>query len=493
LSQFSGVFHQTPESSINLITTPGDCSSNNNIDPRTIEKRVTRSTTAAALKKDNAVKYIRPATVKVSAMTLITETPANTEPANPSRNDTEETELAALSVLKLTEITAVVSILEDVSVSVESSAVVAESTQPPIATTMISGTPWSAEGCSTLNDCSINGNMEKDNLRLLKEDSSVSAVFPNIYDDDSSPTRIGQVTFPARSLRMNLSVIGESANDLFLRKPLQQSDSAEKTVSKPDIDLMRFNSISVEATGKSGKEKGGDTDLIEILVVAEEEEAMVNKKQTLLEEDADRLDGIPESTTNINNTVTIDNERFADQTLKRNLIHYVEAKVKPVVAKKTRFAKTAAKQMMLQCQKPITLSGDDDTLHEHLSNRDSDGVLVDAVEMEFDNEAFIPDTPVDDSSSSRQVYAHNNANDDDYGENNVVEEDRPTKISLNIDWYSSNDNSAKEPLQRISLPQRSEMLEGGKNFCEERERGRERGDREREGGERERGREIERQ
>ena len=123
--------------------------------------------------------------------------------------------------------------------------------------------------------------------------------------------------------------------------------------------------------------------------------------------------------------MTIDNERFADQTLKRNLIHNVKAKVKPVVAKKTSFAKTAAKQKMLQCQKPITLSGDDDTLHEHLSNRDSDGVLVDAVEMEFDNEAFIPDTPVDDSSSSRQVYAHSNANDDDYGENNVVEEDRP--------------------------------------------------------------------
>jgi hypothetical protein len=158
-----------------------------------------------------------------------------------------------------------------------------------------------------------------------------------------------------------------------------------------------------------------------------------------------------------------------------NLIHYVETKDKPVVAKKSRSVQNSAKQKMLQLQKSSTLSGDDGTLH--LSNGDSDSVLVDAVEMEFDNEVFIPDTPVDDSSSSRQVYAHNNANDDDYGENNVVEEDRPTKISLNSDWYSSNDNSAKEPLQRISLPLRSDMLEGGKNFC---------GEREREGGKRER-------
>ena len=76
------------------------------------------------------------------------------------------------------------------------------------------------------------------------------------------------------------------------------------------------------------------------------------------------------------------------------------------------------------------MSGDDGALH--LSNRDSDGVLVDAVEMRFDIEAFISDTPVDDSPCSRLVRDLNDAVDDD--KNNVKEEIRPTNIPLNIEW-----------------------------------------------------------
>jgi len=164
--------------------------------------------------------------------------------------------------------------------------------------------------------------------------------------------------------------------------------------------------------------------------VAEEEDVLAIKKQMLLEEDVNRLKGISEATMISINVEKTDNERVADQTLKMNCIHYVETKDKPVVVKKSRSVQNSAKQKMLQYQKSSTLSGDDGTLH--LSNRDSDGVLVDAVERRFDIEAFIPDTPVDDSPCSRLVRDLNDAVDDD--KKNVKEEIRPTKIPLNIEW-----------------------------------------------------------